>query len=859
VRLSKRFYRLLLRFYPARFREEYGGPLERQFLDEYGELRGFVPRALFWLRAIADLGTSIPSEVWREVRQDLAHAVRVYRRRPVTVGLALAALAVTIGVTTGVFSVVNALLLRSLPFRDPERLVEAMYPSGNADGSIAEFRGWVESRPYLSDAAQYRTSSMTFDRAGDASSIARRVPVAETSANFFRLLGRDPLIGRPFADGEDVPGRDKVAILSYGFWHQLGADPRLLGSTIHLNGVPLTVTGIGPPGLDFPMRPAIWTPTGFDVGLLFREHAILGTLAGRLQAGVTLKAANQQYRAGIAKEMRARGVKVNAASMSDVRLVPLRDRLAGDVRRISLVLFGVVLFVLLTACANVAHLLLSRITERQKEMSLRAALGASRARLMQQLVTETTVLTATAAAAGLLVARWVVQLVAVVQPPSLTAQTYSVLDWRVVIFAAALAVLTGLVFGVLPARFLRYAQPSMDPLRVAAGHSTGVTRLRSVLVAGQATFTVVLLAGALTMCRSFLKLAETDLGMKTDRVVTLTVSISGTPRQKDGAAYYRSAVERLRAVPGVESAGAVEYLPLAGDNMVMFPFHTDRNPAIQEMVGPLTATAEYMRSMGTSLVTGRDFTADEEAASEPVAIVNEALARKFDPDMRVVGQHLIPPFDSLKPLTIVGVVRNQLYSPTSGSFPMLYHLPGWLATDNLTLVARVRGDETLYLPICRDAVRSVDARVPVYDVTTLDQRLRGTLSRPRFYTTAVVFLGGFALLLAVIGIYGVASFSIAQRTHEIGVRLAIGAQPSRVRAMLLREGLLPVGCGLAAGVASAMALGKVVGYLVAGADAVGFAGCLAGAFVLAAAASLAVWSATRRIAGLDPIRVLRAE
>ena len=289
-----------------------------------------------------------------------------------------------------------------------------------------------------------------------------------------------------------------------------------------------------------------------------------------------------------------------------------------------------------------------------------------------------------------------------------------------------------------------------------------------------------------------------------------------------------------------------------------FRFKVDGYP--EEQMGlTATATAGYFRAMGTRIVAGRDFSADEEAFLRPVAVVNEAFAREFDSTERVLGRRVVPPWKELPPLTIVGIARNQLYSPTDETLPMIYYLPNWIPTQTISLVARVRGDVALYQAVCRDAVRGVDPRVPVYDVKTLDERLRSQLARPRFYAPAVLFLGGFTLLLAVIGIYGVASFSITQRTHEIGVRLAIGAHPRRLRAMLLREGLLPLACGLTVGVGAAMEFGKVVRYLVAGADTIGFAGCAAGAFVLAAAAAIALWSATRRVARLDPIRVLRAE
>jgi predicted permease len=847
----KSIYRLLLKLYPAHFREEYERPLERQFWDEYNEIQGTWARTMFWIRALMDLAVSIPVEILHELRQDLSYAVRVYRRRSFTVVLALVALALTIGITTGVFSVVNALLFRSLPFHEPDRLVLVQDPRGYNE-SPAVFHAWATSRSYITDAAGYRTENMTLGTTGQA----LRVKVAETTSNFFSLLGSQPLIGRAFDSGEDTPGRTDVAVVSHGLWQQLGGDPRILGSTIRVNGVPLTVVGVGPKGLDYPGKAAIWVPSLFHPGHLSRVRALIRVVNGRLRPGISIQQASAHYRAETIALAKPTGFKLAAGDLSRLRLVPLRDQLAGNVRRISLVLFGLVLFVLLTACANLAHLLLSRVTERRKELLLRAALGASRGRLVQQLITETTVLTLAAAAGGLIVAQWAARLASTVRPPSLTVQAYTVLDWPVLLFAMGIAVLTGLIFGVLPAGFIRRMQLNMDPLRIpSGGHNAGIRRLRAGLVALQASFTVVLLAGALTMCRSFLKLAGTDLGLRTDHVVTMNVALSGTAREKNAPAYYREALERLRGVPGVEYAGAVEFLPLEPNNMAGFRFKLD---GAEDHFGvPITATPDYLRATGTNIIAGRDFTAAEEAESKPVAIVNEAFARQFDPALHVVGKRLIPAFGD--PLTIIGVAHTQRYSPTDDGMAVVYRAAGWSPALNMTLVARVQGKAELYKPICRDAVRGIDPTVPVYNVATMDERLRETLSGPRFYTTMVLFFSGFALLLAILGTHGVASFAIQQRTHEIGVRLAIGAQPLHLRVALLREALLPVGGGLLLGMAAAVAFGKLLENLMEAVDPVGFPICIAAGAVLVAMAAIDIWTATRRIVRMDPMKVLRAD
>lgn len=846
-------YRLLLKLYPARFREEYTTPLERQFLDEYRDLTGSWARFRFWLRALADLAVSIPLEFARELRQDVAYAGRVYRNRSTATALALVALALAIGATTGVFSVVNAVLLRGLPFRDPARIVQLQGYFDPEHGQ-AGFHSWLTATPYISGAALYRTEEMNLSTTHEA----RRIKVAETSSTFFALLGADPEIGRAFASGEDAPGHDNVAVIGNGLWQQFfGGDPRALGSTIHLNGVAMTVVGIAPPAFDYPGSIVLWTPTIFDMGHVSRARGIWWTAIGRLAPGLSMPQASAMYRADL--ERRAPR-PLTTEEKQDVRMVPLRDLLSGRVRTASLVLFGVVLFVLLTACANVAHLLLSRVADRRQELVLRAALGASRSRLVQQLVTEATLLTVIAALAGTAVAQWAVRLAGTVQPASLAAQTYTILDWRVLGFAVSLAILTGLLFGVLPASLIARMQPSADSLRAQSGggHSR-VSRLRGSLIAMQTAFTLVLVAGSITLGRGFLKLTGTDLGFRTDHVVTMKVALSGTHFEKRQAAYYQAALEKLRAIPGVESAAAIEFLPLASDGLIGGRFKLDGMG--EGELGMIAGTTPgYFRTMGTPILRGRDFLEADERRADPVVIVNEAFVRQFPGEHDLVGRTLVSPFNEKVRYTIAGVTRTERYfGPGGEGLAQVFTVGDEKAAWNMTFVARVHGKTEAYLPVCRDAVQSVDSRVPVFSVETLAARLGASLAKSRFYTTAVLFFGGFAMLLAVIGIYGVASFSIAQRTHEIGVRLAVGASAPRLRAMLLRQSLLPVAAGVVFGIAGSISLGGLAGALIDSVDPVRLPLCAAAAALLAATAAATVWTATRRITRLDPMRVLRAE
>jgi putative ABC transport system permease protein len=848
----KLLYRLLLKLYPAHFREEYASPLERQFQDEYRDAQSRGDRALLWLRALADLATSIPAQIAREMGQDVRYAARVYRSRAFVTASALVALALAIGATTGIFSVLNAVLLRSLPFRQPERLVEVQVIEYD---DRAEFYDWRNHNGYLQDAATYRWNDWNLEIGRES----LHAPATQTSANFFAVLGTEMVLGRSFSPDEDVPGRDDVAVIGYGLWRQMtGGDPRVLGTTIRLDGMPLTVIGVAPPGFDYPYKSVAWTPSVHDSTRHKSGWIILETL-GRLKPGITLARAQVMHEADLRRE--SPGLFKGTPRQS-LELVPLRDKLAGPVRQASLALMGMACFMLLVACANVAYLLLSRLTERRHELAIRTALGASRARLTQQLATEAILLTLSAAAAGLVVAFWVARLAGRFQPALSDAQSYTILDWRVIGFAAGLAVLTGLCFGVLPAHLIGRMRFGQDVLRGRSGaHGAAVTRARSVLLALQAALTLALLAGSVTMGRAFLKLLRTDLGFQTEHIVTMRFSLSGSAHNNASSAaeYYREALARLRAAPGVESAAAVDYLPMAYYEVwPTIAFRLDSGQAARGIRARVTP--DYFRTMRTRIVEGRDFTDADRPGSDPVAILNEDCARGLGP---IVGKKVVSLDQDKKTYTVVGVVRTaSMFGPAhSSNFPSRQ---AFLPMDqsrqpSATFVVRMRGNPEAYIPMLRGIAQQLDRGVPMYDVKTLDQRLNENLAGPRFYATAVLFFGGFALLLAVIGVYGVAAHSIAQRRHEIGVRVAVGATPREVRLMLLRQSLAPVVLGAIGGVAAALGLGRFLNHLIESAQPLGLWTCAAAGVGMTAVVAAAVWSATRRVTRIDPMSALRAE
>ena len=850
-----KLYRKLLRLYPASFRDEYETPMDRQFRDERREAQSWNAHARLWVHAIYDVAASAPRELVRELGQDLRFALRTYRKRPLSAFLAIGALALAIGVSTGVFSVASALLLRGLPFSDAARLVELRLSPFSAGNGRAGFRAWQGHSSYLEGATTFSTSEMNLNSGRDA----LRVRVSETSANFFALLGARSDVGRTFAPDEDKTGQNHVGVISHRLWFQsFGGDPTILGTTVHLNGAALTVIGVAQPRFDYPGNVDIWIPTVFDFETIPKRGAFLWQTVGRLKTGITMTQARQQFQA---EASRVRPDRFRPNDHEGPELVRLRDQIASQVHQSVLILSAVVLLVLLTACANVAQLLLSRTVERRQELALRVALGASRSRLVQQLTVEATALTLAGSIFGLIVAFFVSRTASAVLPAQLATQRYTLLDWRVLCFAITLALIVGAIFGVMPTWLVGRLQPSTRFARVHPGSSEPVTkRLQSILVGVQVAFTLTLLVSSLTLGSAFLRLVDTDLGFRPANVITLNVSLQGTRYQKGSAEwqYYSAVLDRLRTVPGVESVGAVNYLPLTNNVLMAGTLKADSGQQVKGVVlnGVMPG---YFRTMGTKLVAGSEFGMNEGNSAEPRVIVNEAFARQAGLDAHMAGRRIIAPWTS-RPYLVSGVVATaRMAGPEYDGSPQAYWPVQEEPPPALTFVAKVHGDSSKYLVLCRDAVTGLDRGVPIYEVKTLDQRLSETLGRPKFYTMSVLSLGCLALLFAIIGVFGTSSRAIVQREHEFGVRMALGASPGNVRTMIVRQSLTPISMGLIAGMVGAIGSGPLLQHLFVGAKTPGMATCVIASIFLLAAALIAAWCATMRILAIDPIDAIRAE
>jgi putative ABC transport system permease protein len=841
--LSLRLYRLLMKLYPSGFRENYAEAMERAFCDELRESGGIG----LWVRLIADLAVSIPTQFALEIAQDARHTLRLWAVRPWHTAFAVLALAIGIGANTGVFSVVNALLLRSLPFRDAERLASCrlFFPPHD---SPKHFHEWRTQNTYLADAALWGTADANLSGASEW----QRARIAQTSWNFFALLGVQPVLGRTFVPGEEVEGSgwgptgpNAVAVISYGLWQSLfGGDRSALGATIRIDGNPLSVIGVAPQGFDYPEKALIWKPAAYSEG----NYGF--TTIGRLKRGITWEQARGPF---LAEADRLSPGRKRSGNLNPPTIAPLRDELAGPTKNASLMLMGGVVLILLIACTNVANLLMARTADRAVELSIRSALGASRARLVQQLFTECVLLSLTAALAGVWVAFGVTSLAARLQPAALAIQTYSLLDARVLCFVIAISLFASLLFGALPAlyagRVHTFGTRSLSDTR-------GSRRVRETLVAAQVMLTLVLVSASISVGRAFLDLMRADRGFDRAGVVTAMVSLQGTTHETDASrlAYFQEALVRLRRLPGVRAASTTQFLPLDAKGFVGGRFRLDgRLASMNSMIVPVMQ--DYFLAMGAPVIAGLEFTEADMHSTTNIAIINDVFAREFGQPADLIGRAIAISQYSWK---IIGVVKGMDYMAEGAQTSQIFRpsrSPGWPRT----IVVKVAGRPEDRLAMIRDTIQSVDPQVPLFDVKTMEQRMADEFARPQFYKTAVTCFAAFALLLAILGIYGVVAYWVARRTHEMGVRMALGVTPERLRASLLLEGFIPIAAGAIPGVVGAWLSGKLLEDLVAGAKSLNGTAYSAAILSIALIAAAGIWVATRPIARLDVIEILRTE
>jgi putative ABC transport system permease protein len=668
------------------------------------------------------------NQVSREVFQDLEYTLRLWAARPWQAALAITALAIGIGANTGVFSVGNALLLRSLPFREPDRLalLHEFFPPHD---TAKEFHQWRQQSGYLADAALFEENDVNLG----GMRVGSRARLAQTSGNFFSVLGTRPVLGTGFTAAEDVdgtgwglPGRNAVAVIGYGLWQQLfGGDPKVLGATIRIDGNPLTVVGVAPPGFDYPGRAVLWKPAAFSPG-----NNGWGTVA-RLKPGITWP----QARAAFAVEAERLSPRLGGIDNSNLRpsITSLQDGLAGSVKNPALMFMGAVVLVLLIACTNVANLLIARTADRAAELSIRSALGASRARLARQMLTECLLLSFVATLVGLVIAYATTSLAGKVQPPPLGTQSYSILDGRVLAFTLMVSVITALALGVLPSLYVGRVHNFRSR---SSTRTRGSRLLRQSLVVTQVMLTMILLAESASLGRAFVQLMRIDRGYEVKGVVTVGVSLDGTTHQLDKRQlpYFEEVLDRIRSLPGVRTASATEFLPLYASAFVGGPFGLDGHPAKRSsMMVPVLSG--YFQTMGARILYSREFTEAEVRSGAKVAVVNERFAAGFGAPQDAVDRQLT--IGTETPWKIVGVVKGMEYEtdPTTANGNQVFIPSATPGSFSSTFVARVDGRAEDHLAAIRDAIQSVDPQVPVFAVKTMEQRLDEVFAAPEVYRT----------------------------------------------------------------------------------------------------------------------------
>src|SRR5580704_2312594 len=642
------------------------------------------------------------SLLWLEhLVEDIRFGFRLLRKSPGFTAVAIVTLAIGIGANTGIFSVVNGVLLRSLPFREPGRLafLNQFIPPHD---SAKEFHDWRLQSTYLADAALVEEADMNL---GDVRE-PQRAHVAQASWNFFSALGAQPAIGRAFLPGEDSPGRNATAVIGYALWQQLFAgDQKALGATIRIDGMPLTIVGVAPRGFDYPSGTMLWQPASFSAGNNGWE-----TIA-RLKPGIPWLQARTAFEAEADRFYPNRKNPGYAGPFP--QMTPLQDGLAGPVKNASLMLMAGVMLILLTACANVANLLVARTVDSEAELSMRSALGASRGRLVRQLLTECLLLSVAATLAGLVVAFWTASVATKVQPPPLATESYSILDGRVLVFTALSSIIAGLLFGLLPSLYagriygFGIQNPGKGPSQTP-GKTRGSRAIREALIAAQVMLTIILLAGSVSVGRAFESLMHTDRGFDAKGLVTVSVSLGGTTHELDKRQlpYFEEALARVRQIPGVRDASATEFLPLYATGFVGGPFGIDGHPArLNSTMVPVLS--DYFRTMGEPVLYGREFTDAEVRSGAKVAIVNSLFAAEFGAPSDAVG--LLFSMNEQPPRKIIGVVRGMNYGaeiasewrPTEDTRQVFVPAdePGGFFS---TFVARVNGRAEDYLASVRD-------------------------------------------------------------------------------------------------------------------------------------------------------------
>ena len=812
--------------------------------------------------------------------KDLKHALHLFIKSPGFTIAAVSALALGIGANTAIFTVVNTVLLKPLSYPDSDRIVECELtsPDGNAAiASIPKFMIWRQQTSVFKDVAAYDFAGPGFNITGDRPELVHGIHVSES---YFRLFGAPVVLGRTFTRQEDLPNGGNVVVLSYGLWQRkFGGDPAVIGKALPLGGEPYTIVGVL--GRDFVSDPEsdIWLPFQFDPNSTNQGHFFQA--AAMLKPGVSLAQANAQMKLAWQQYLRA-FPQANLQGGFGVEL--LRDSIIGDARRSLLVVLGAVGLVLLIACANVANLLLVRAAGRKREFAIRSALGAKRARIIRQLLTESVMLSLTGGVLGLILGFVGVRALLAISPAGLPriGENGSAIgvDWRVLAFTLVVSVLTGIVFGLFPAFSVSRSDLNTSLKDSSNRAGTGIRhgRVRAILVVCEVLIAVVLLIGSALLIRTFVALHAVNPGFDSHNVITMEMSLTGPRYQKTAgvAQLSHDGRQRLNAIPGVEDSAFTCCLPIQGQFGLPFtivgkPVDPSKGPP---GAGWMSASPDYYKLFRIPVLRGREFTDQDTAGAPPVALVNEALARQFFPNENPVGQQIVighgvgPEFEE-PARQIIGVVGNTHEGGLSRDPGPLMIVPDAQVTDGMTKlnagivplrwVVRTHRDPRQLVNQITEQVRQASGGFAVSRVRLMDEVIARSTARENFNMLLFTIFGVVALVLAAIGIYGLMAYSVEQRTQEMGIRMALGADSSTIRKLVVWQGMRLAIIGLVLGIGAAFWLTRFLASFLFGVKAWDPAVFVTVPLILAGVALLAVWLPAARASKLNPMTALRVE
>jgi len=814
--------------------------------------------------------------LFETLTQDVRYGARMLAKHKAFTSIAVITLALGIGANTAIFSVVNELLLRPLPYRDAERIVMLweVSPQGRHQNSTSRgnFRQWRQQSTSYQQIAAFSDQRLNLTGAGEPEELSVQMATPE----LFKVLGVDPILGRTFLPEDGEEGKPAVAVLSYGLWQRhFGGQPSVVGQDINLNDKKYTVIGVMPRNFQFHIQqrsgtgmPAeLWIVLPMPTGPGANERGRFLSTVARLKDGVTVDHAAAELRT-IHTRLSNETPEFNKNWAAEV--LPLREQFFGNVRRPLWLMLGAVGFVLLIACANVANLLLSLATSREKEIAVRAALGARRTRIVRQLLTESLLLALLGSVLGLAFA-WVgIKALMMISPKDFVSLQSVGLNVTVLLWTLGVSVLTGIIFGLAPALHvsrLNLNDSLKEGGKSESGQASGSRRLRSALVISEIALAIVLLASAGLLIKSFIRLQQVDRGFDTDNVLTMVVPVSVARYSEDAqfVNFFVQVLERVRHLPTVRSAGIVNYLPFYGGLGSSTGFKILGRPEPPPGQGPTcdvrVADSGYFQAMGIPLLRGRYFSDSEERESRHVIMINEALAREYFAGEDPMGQRLdVLMFDTPQPAEIVGVVGNVRYdSLIDESPPAVYFPHSDLTYSFMTLVVRTDGEPSAIAPAVLREIRTLEPNQPVSNVRTMNQVMSEWVARSRFNTLLLGLFAGLATLLSAVGIFGVMNYSVALRTREIGLRLAIGAQPRQVLLLILKQGFWLTIVGVVLGLVAAFGLTRLLSGLLFGVSAVDVTTFATISLLLVFVSLLACYLPARRAMRIDPLSALRYE